>query len=77
MGLGKGEVVRPDRVVQLADEWHIIDFKTGTPKDRDEAQVRNYCSGIREIYPEAPVRGWLIYTETLQLKEVPLLFGVL
>jgi len=77
IGLGDGNVVRPDRVVCLSDGWHVIDFKTGTPKDRDDAQVHNYCSAIHEIYPEATVHGWLIYTETLQLKEVPLLFGVL
>jgi len=77
MGLGAGEVVRPDRVVRLPDGWHVIDFKTGAPKDRDDAQVRSYCSGIFEMYPEEQVHGWLIYTDPLQVKEVPLLFGVL
>jgi ATP-dependent exoDNAse (exonuclease V) beta subunit len=77
LGLGAGEVVRPDRVVRLPDGWHVIDFKTGAPKDRDDAQVRSYCLGIFEMHPEEAVHGWLIYTDPLQVKEVPLLFGVL
>ena len=73
--LGEGKVGRPDRVVQLEDGWHVIDFKTGAVRDRHEAQVRGYAEAIHSMHPTARVQGWLIYTKGPELKNVPLLFG--
>ena len=73
--LGGGQVGRPDRVVKLEDGWHVIDFKTGVPRDGHEAQVRGYAEAIHSMHPAEKVHGWLIYTEVTELKQVPMLFG--
>ena len=73
--MGNGELGRPDRVVRLAGTWHVVDFKTGKERDKDKAQVAGYCEVLSAIYPDDSVKGWLIYTETMQLVDVPVLFG--
>ena len=73
--VGNGKLERPDRVVLLDGEWHVIDFKTGQERDKDRSQVARYCGVLQAMHPEAVVKGWLIYTESLQLVDVPVLFG--
>ena len=73
--VGNGKLERPDRVVLLDGEWHVIDFKTGQERDKDRSQVARYCGILQSMHPEAVVKGWLIYTESLQLVDVPVLFG--
>lgn len=72
---GNGELGRPDRVVYLDEVWHVVDFKTGKERDKDKAQVAGYCQVLCAMHPNDAVKGWLIYTETLQLVNVPVLFG--
>lgn len=72
---GNGELGRPDRVVYLDGVWHVIDFKTGKERDKDKAQVAGYCEVLNAMHPDDSVKGWLIYTETMQLVDVPVLFG--
>ena len=73
--IGNGELGRPDRVVHLDGVWHVVDFKTGKERDKDKAQVAGYCEVLSAMHPGDAVQGWLIYTETMQLVEVPVLFG--
>lgn len=73
--VGNGKLERPDRVVCLDGEWHVIDFKTGQEREKDRSQVARYCGVLHAMHPEAVVKGWLIYTESLQLVDVPVLFG--
>ncbi|MFZ8836763.1 MAG: UvrD-helicase domain-containing protein [Flavobacteriales bacterium] len=70
MRMDDGTIARPDRVVKRADGWHVIDFKTGKPRERHEHQVQQYCRGIESICKGESVHGWLIYTENSLLKEV-------
>lgn len=70
LSLANGEVGRPDRVVCLDDGWHVLDFKTGKARPTHEIQVRAYCEAVAKIYPKHRVRGWLFYTESMELKEV-------
>ena len=72
---GNGELGRPDRVVRLDGVWHVVDFKTGKERDKDKAQVAGYCEVLSAMHPDDPVKAWLIYTETMQLVHVPVLFG--
>ena len=72
---GNGELGRPDRVVRLDGVWHVIDFKTGKERDKDKAQVAGYCEVLSAMHPADSIKGWLIYTETMQLVDVPVLFG--
>ena len=73
--VGNGELGRPDRVVRLDGVWHVVDFKTGKERDKDKAQVAGYCEVLSAMHPDDPVKAWLIYTETMQLVHVPVLFG--
>lgn len=75
MHVGGGKLERPDRVVNIDGEWHVVDFKTGQERDKDRSQVAGYCAVLHAMYPESQVNGWLIYTESLQLVDVPVLFG--
>lgn len=72
---GNGELGRPDRVVHLDGVWHVVDFKTGEQRDKHKSQVAGYCEVINAMHPGEAVKGWLIYTEPLQLVHVPVLFG--
>ena len=72
---GNGELGRPDRVVRLDGVWHVVDFKTGKERDKDKAQVAGYCEVLSAMHPADSIKGWLIYTETMQLVDVPVLFG--
>ena len=73
--VGNGQLGRPDRVVCIDGVWHVVDFKTGKQRDKDKEQVAGYCEVLSAMHPNDAVKGWLIYTETLQLVDVPVLFS--
>ncbi len=44
---------RPDRVVILENQTHILDYKTGTPNEKDERQILEYRQLLTEMnFPE-------------------------
>lgn len=43
------DVQRPDRVVFTADAVHILDFKTGVPKESHQQQIRRYSTLYRQM----------------------------
>ena len=61
-----GERRRPDRVVQLADETVVIDFKTGEPtekvKEKYRAQVQEYVQLLQSMGFQN-VRGELLFID--------------
>ncbi|MCC7301967.1 MAG: UvrD-helicase domain-containing protein [Bacteroidia bacterium] len=64
--LPDGEFIRPDRIQFLNAETHVIDFKTGMPREEHAAQVRHYGSVLAEAgYPG--IKSWLIYTDSGEL----------
>ena len=66
MLLPGGEVRRIDRLVKKSNHWHIIDFKTGKPRNKDRSQVNEYIEilsrmGFKEL------KGYLIYLDPVNL----------
>jgi len=64
-----GDIVRPDRVVELNDSVVVIDYKTGTKSDRHVQQVDAYKHQLKTIYNK-PAKGYLVYTRPLEVIEV-------
>jgi ATP-dependent helicase/nuclease subunit A len=67
----QGELRRMDRVVELADEIWILDYKTGDSIDADNLsaaarpyrdQLEEYCAALSELMPGKPVRSALIFS---------------
>ena len=44
-----GKTLRPDRVVQIDSAMVIIDYKTGSPKEKDKKQLEEYAAVIKEM----------------------------
>lgn len=62
-----GKVLRPDRVIQKDNTIIVIDYKTGLPRDSHQKQVAGYVSAIRDLSPEAEVKGCLYYTDRAEV----------
>ena len=41
----------------------VIDFKTGAPRETDRRQLDIYVEAARGLFPDAPVRGLLVYPD--------------
>lgn len=55
-----GKSYRPDRVVFLQNETHVVDYKAGAPVQSHKGQVLKYASLLEGMgYPR--VRAWLVY----------------
>jgi hypothetical protein len=63
------DVLRPDRVVFTADAVHVLDFKTGAPKENHKQQIKRYGQLYRQMGYET-VKTQLVYLEGLQVLEV-------
>jgi CRISPR/Cas system-associated exonuclease Cas4 (RecB family) len=57
-----GQIIRPDRVVQLLNTIWVIDFKTGNKSDKHIKQVKEYVS-VLELMGYIEVKGVIIYLE--------------
>ena len=63
--------MRPDRVVQNNDGWHVVDFKSGeVDVEKHAKQVRRYMNALADLESTAP-RGWILYLDPWRLVEVP------
>ena len=69
---------RIDRLVVTRDEILFCDFKTGAPPAALEAtapayvtQAALYQAALASLYPDRPVRAFLIWTEGPQVVELP------
>lgn len=67
--LKDGKTVRPDRILIHEDGATVIDFKTGTKKNKDTAQVRSYLNYLTEMGYKN-LKGYLIYTDDCSLISV-------
>lgn len=57
-----GSKCRPDRVVQLGDTIHVIDYKFGQHKTpQHQVQVLGYMSAIRQMGYHHTVKGYIWY----------------
>ena len=62
-------IKRPDKIVLKDNETIIIDFKTGTKKDKDLKQITEYAKVLIEM--ELPqIKAYLFYTASEELLEV-------
>ena len=64
-----GSYYRIDRLVRKGDLWYVIDFKTGSPKNADQHQVRRYMEMLQDMGHEK-LKGVLIYLDPVEVKEV-------
>ena len=68
-----------DRLVLTADELLIVDFKTNRPppsRPEDVAplylkQMATYRAALRQIFPDLPVRAFLLWTDGPKCMELP------
>ncbi len=64
-----GEFRRIDRLVKKNGKWHVIDFKTGSPRERDRVQVKGYIDILKEMgYTD--LQGHLIYLDPILVEDV-------
>ncbi|MEP0368303.1 MAG: UvrD-helicase domain-containing protein [Cyclobacteriaceae bacterium] len=67
--LPDGEFKRIDRINRQAGETIVIDFKTGSPRDKDKYQVKEYMKILREM-GFANTTGRLLYLTDMEVMEV-------
>lgn len=65
-----GRIGRIDKLIDQGDSWTIVEYKTGQPSPVHESQVRDYVNALKKI-SDRPVHGFLIYTDSLDCREVP------
>jgi ATP-dependent exoDNAse (exonuclease V) beta subunit len=65
----EGDIVRPDRVVELPEQVVVIDYKTGVKSDRHIQQVDAYKHQLKTLYNK-PAKGYIVYTRPLEIIEV-------
>lgn len=64
-----GSYYRIDRLVRKGETWYVIDFKTGSPKNMDQQQVRRYLEILGDM-EYTNLKGILIYLDPISVKEV-------
>jgi ATP-dependent exoDNAse (exonuclease V) beta subunit len=69
----RGNLFRMDRVIFEEDQIFVIDYKTGTDKDGEKAnvsQLKNYIRILKEIYPDRNVEGVIAYVDLNEISRV-------
>jgi CRISPR/Cas system-associated exonuclease Cas4 (RecB family) len=64
--LGRDSLKRPDKIIFKDGETIVIDFKTGTRKEKDFDQLQEYVLTLQEMELPA-VRGFLYYTQSKEM----------
>ena len=66
-----GNVVerRPDRVMTNGQEWVVVDFKFGSPKDEYHDQVREYMQLLADM-GHTNIKGYLWFVYSNRIEEV-------
>ncbi|MFY0598391.1 MAG: UvrD-helicase domain-containing protein [Cyclobacteriaceae bacterium] len=67
--LPSGDFKRIDRINRSSTETLVIDFKTGSPRNKDNKQVREYIQILTEM-GFANVKGRLVYLADMDVREV-------
>lgn len=65
----RGEILRPDLVLESDTQINLIDFKTGIEKPGHKQQLRDYRDALREI-SQKPIESFLLYTDPYKWVEV-------
>ena len=63
---------RVDRLVVRKDRVELLDLKTGAEYSEDHAvQMKDYSELVASLYPDKPVKAWLYYLDSSELRECP------
>lgn len=65
----KGEILRPDKLVEIDDRLIILDYKSGMPKAEYQIQLKEYKEQISKISKKEVV-AYLLYLQSGELEEV-------
>lgn len=66
-----GRTKRIDRLVVTETEAVIVDYKSARiDNDHYQRQVKDYMAVVSEMYPGKKVKGYLLYLDSLELKEI-------
>ena len=60
---------RPDRVMTDGQQWIVVDFKFGSPKDEYYDQVREYMNLLTTMGHQQ-IRGYLWFVYANKIEEV-------
>ena len=68
---GDGRVIerRPDRVMTDGQEWIVVDFKFGRPREEYMAQVREYMQLLQSM-GHRNIHGYLWFVYSNKIEEV-------
>jgi ATP-dependent exoDNAse (exonuclease V) beta subunit len=70
MLLKNGSVIRPDRVIEEANLFTVIDYKTGIPRNEHRLQVQEYMHQLSFLTTKS-IKGYLVYIGgEFQIEEV-------
>jgi ATP-dependent exoDNAse (exonuclease V) beta subunit len=65
---------RIDRMVAFDNKLYFIDYKTDTDtfrfRDKYIAQIREYATLLRIVYPNHIIRGFILWTHDFTLEEI-------
>jgi ATP-dependent helicase/nuclease subunit A len=66
----EGHLFRMDRVVIDPDKVTILDFKTGEAgaEEKYRIQMKKYMRIARDIYPDRPVEGRIVYIDLGEIR---------
>jgi ATP-dependent exoDNAse (exonuclease V) beta subunit len=64
-----GDTYRPDRIILYPGQTIILDFKTGTPRNKDEQQIKKYNDLLNEL-GYSNIKNYLFYIENGDLVKV-------
>ena len=66
---GEVQERRPDRVMTDGQQWIVVDFKFGSPKDDYHKQVREYMNLLASMSHQQ-IRGYLWFVYANKIEEV-------
>lgn len=66
-----GNTFKMDRIIVRPDRVEIIDYKSGEIRsDAHKDQIAHYGRLVSEIYPDSPIKTFLLYTDEGEVVEV-------
>lgn len=66
-----GDLKRIDRLVITEKEIYVIDYKLSEAENKKHViQVKEYINILKEIYPSHNIKGFLLYLDSMELREV-------
>lgn len=68
--LSNGEILRPDRYVELPDAIYLLDYKTGKKEKKYHEQLKRYIGALQGMV-EKEIRAYLVYlSDPIEVEKV-------